>query len=373
MCARKTSIWTVLGTVLISFYGHLHADDLSDDLKLSYWDKSVNFRGALGYKDNVLLSDVKRVRSAFWLSALDFSLFRAPLDGGPSVTIFASGEDRRYFSSAQVTHEDVVLSQARVTQELSPNWSVGALAQYLYADQVFDASVAEQIFETLPVKSHNLQFAPIVTRVLPWNSELEFKFTGERQLFNAPLDNFWEYGPELTFTKKYGNRSSAAFSYRYEHRLYDTRLALDLQRQEIPNAPLRFDQHEFEFTLNHSWDQARHWRSRLRLLYGMNADNGVGFYEYGRYRLMNRFGYYRKTWQVTAEGKVLYYDYDKQPVLNGKDVRQLWEYVAGIHAEKFIWKKLKIFADFEYETVSSNFRFEQYNVDTMMGGVDWEL
>jgi hypothetical protein len=289
------------------------------------------------------------------------------------VTIFASAEDRRYFSSADVTHEDLVLSQMKITQEISPRTSVGVLAQYLYADQVFDASVTEELFETLPIKSHNLQLAPMVIWTLPWKLELEARFTGERQIFNAPLDNYWEYGPELTLTRRYGNRSSISLAYRYDHRLYDTRFALDLQRQPLTNAPLHFNQHELELSLSHSFDQARHWRSRTRLLFGMNGDNGVGYYDYRRYRAIQRFGYYRKSWQVSIEGKVLYYDYLRQPVPGGSDIRQLWEYLAGLHAEKNVWKKLKVFADYEYETVKSNFQFERYNVNTISGGVDWEF
>jgi len=371
---EKSLIRGAVGAALLAFLpSALVADELSDDLKLSYWDKTINFRGAAGYKDNVLLSNIKREGSAFWLTGADFSLFRAPLDGGPSVTIFASAEDRRYFSAPDLDNEDVVLSQAKIMQEVGGDWSVGGLVQYLYADQVYDASATEQLFTALPVISHNFEVAPIVTRTLPWNSELELKVSGERQLFDEPLDSYWEFGPQLTYTKKYGNRSSVSLSYRYNHRYYDTRHALDLERFDIPDRPLRFDQHDFELTASHSFDQARHWRNRLRLLFGMNTDNGVGFYDYHRYRVIERFGYYGKDWQATIEGKILYYDYQKQPVPEGAAIRQLWEYDAALHVEKTIWKQLKVFVDYEYGTVSSNFPLEEYDANTVMGGVDWEF
>jgi hypothetical protein len=370
----KRTFWRLAGTVL--FGGgllSLRAAELEEDLKLSFWDKSVNLRGALGYKDNVLLSDIKREGSGFWLSAFDFSMFRASLDNGPGVTIFASAEDRRYFSSPDLTHEDIVLSQVKVTQEFLPGWTVGVLAQYLYADEVFDASATEQLFDTLPVKSHNLQLAPMLIHSLPWNSELELKFGGERQIFEESLDDYWQFGPELTLTKRYGNHSTVSFAYRYDHRLYRSRFALDLQRLALDDTPLRFNQHELELLLTHSFDQARHWRSRTRLLLGINQDSGVGYYDYRRYRAIQRFGYYGKDWQLSIEGKALYYDYQKQPIPDGVEIRQLWQYFAGLHGEKTVWKKLKVFADYEYETVKSNFRFERYNVNTVMGGVDWEF
>jgi hypothetical protein len=371
MRLRKSVIWPF--TALAAVLSIRAADELEEEFKLSFWEKSVNLRGAVGYKDNVLLSNVKPEGSGFWLTGLDFSLIRAALDGGPQVTLFASGEDRRYFAAEEIRKEQLVLAQGKITQEIFGNWSIGGLVQYLYADQVFDASATEQLFETLPVKGHNMQIAPILTRKLPWNSEVEVKFAGERQLFNKPLDDYWELGPELTFTKKYGNRSTIALAYTYDHRLYDTRHALGLDRFPLNDIPLRFDQHEFEFTLNHSWDKDRHWRTRTRLLFELNQDNGVGFYDYRRYRAMQRFGYWGKDWQAAIEGKVLFYDYERQPVFDGVDIRQVWEYSLTLHGEKTIWKKVKIFADYEYETVHSNYRLEEYSVNMVMAGVDWEF
>ncbi|HTG45679.1 MAG TPA: hypothetical protein VK633_14245 [Verrucomicrobiae bacterium] len=348
------------------------ADEVGD-LKLSLWERTVNLRGAFGYKDNVLLSHTQREASPFWQSALDFSLIRAALDDGPSVTFFLTGEDRRYFSSSEVEKEQLILSQAKFTQEISSEWALGGLAQYLYADQVFDASATEQFIQALKVKSHNIQFAPFVTRSLPGKMELELKFTGERQLFNEPLDDYWEIGPQLTWTKQYGHRSSAALSYTYDDRRYDTRRQLDLAFQPVENSSLRFDQHEFEGVINHSWDARRRWRSRARFLFEVNQDNGSGYYDYYRYRFSQRFGYYSKSWQATVEGKVLHYDYQRQPVPGTAELRQVWEYVAGLHLEKTIWNQLKIFADTEHEIVKSNYQVEEYWVNTLMGGVDWEF
>jgi hypothetical protein len=348
-------------------------EELEEELKLSFWDKSINLRGGFGYKDNVLLSTVNREGSAFWLSAVDFAVLRASLDGGPQVTFFASGEDRRYFSSSALDKEQLLLAQARVTQDVSYDWAFGGLVQYLYADQVFDASATEQLFETLPVKSHNLQIAPIIKRSLPWNSELELRLSAERQFFNEPLDDYWEAGPELTWTRNYGNRSSASLSYTYDHRMYDTRLPLSLEREPIGEGNLQLSQHEFEFALNHSWDKERHWRTRVKALVEFNDDNGAGFYDYTRYRLSGRIGYWGSDWHATLEGRLLHYDYERQPIFNGTAVRQVWEYVAAFHIEKTIWKKLKVFADNEFETVRSNYAFEEYKVNTVLAGVDWEF
>jgi hypothetical protein len=238
---------------------------------------------------------------------------------------------------------------------------------------VFDASSTEQILEILPVKSQNIQAAPSLSRELPWRSELEASLIAERQIFRTPLDSYWEAGPALTWTKKYGHGSEAALSYTYDHRYYDTRLPVTLNFEEIPGDNLEFQQHEFELTLNHSWDAKRHWRTRSRFLIEINRDNGVGFYDYNRYRVSQRFGYYEKNWEASIEGKILHYSYERQPVFGTSDIRDTWEYVLSLHAERSLWKKLKVFVEGELNKADSNYSIEQYFANTVMTGFDWEF
>jgi len=243
----------------------------------------------------------------------------------------------------------------------------------MYLDQVFDASATEELRQTLPVKSHNYQIIPSIGRNLPWDSKLELRMVGERQHFNQPLDDYWELGPQLIYSKNYGHKSEAAVSYTYDRRLYDTREELDLEFNSIPETSLSYQQHEFELGVNHSWDQERRWRSRARFLFEINDDSGPGFYDYKRFRLSHRLGYYGRDWQATLEGRIMHYDYRLQPVEGTDEIRANWEYIVAAHAEKIVWRKLSVFGDFEYEIVDSNYALEEYDVTTVMGGVDWEF
>jgi hypothetical protein len=360
-------------TLAATVFPAARAEEDEPKLDVALWDKSVTLRGALGYKDNVLLSSTQEDGSAFWQSALDVTLLRLSLDQGPNVTFFLSGEDRRYFSAEQIHKEQLLLTHLKLEQPFLEDWTASAALQYMYADQVYDASATEQILTTMPVKSHNIQVAPGIKRSLPGNSELELKLTAERQYFNEPLDDYWEFGPQLIYTKKYGHRSEATASYTLDHRNYDTRRELDLDFQEVPDTSLEYIQHEFELGVNHAWDEKRHWRSRARLLFEINDDGGTGFYDYYRYRLSKRIGYFADTWEATLEGKILHYDYRKQPVFGGTEVRSTWEYVIAAQGRKTIWKTLGLFADFEHEISDSNSALEEYTVTTIMGGVDWEF
>ena len=354
-------------------------------LDLAIWDKSLTLRGAFGYKDNVLLSKFDRQGSAFWQTSLDATLLRVDLESEANLTLFLTAEDRRYLSTDEVNKEQLLLTQGKYEQPFLEEWFASATVQYMYVDQVFDASATEQLFQTLPVKSHNLQFAPSIGRKLPWDTVLELKFVAERQYFNEPLDDYWELGPQLSLTKKYGHKSEASVSYTFDHRAYDTRGDLEasvinapgeesqLSFEPVPGTSLEYWQHEFELAVNHSWDAARHWRSRVRFLFEINEDGGSGFYDYNRYRVSHRFGYYGKDWLATIEGKILHYDYRLQPVSVSGETRSNWEYVVALHAEKDLWKKMGVFGDVEREVVSSNFALEEYKVLTVTGGVDWDF
>ena len=349
------------------------AEEEQPKLDVALWDKSVTLRGAFGYKDNVLLSSIQEDGSAFWQSALDVTLMRLSLEGGPNLTFFLSGEDRRYFSAEEIDKEQLLLTHLKVEQPFLDVWSASVVAQYMYADQVYDASATEQILQTMPVKSHNMQFGPGIKRILPWASEVELRFTVERQLYNEPLDDYWESGPQLIYTKKYGYRSEVSIGYTFDHRAYDERPELDLNFEPIPDTSLEYTQHEFEVGVNHSWDEKRRWRSRARFLFEISDDSGPGYYDYNRYRLSKRFGYYGDDWEATMEGKVLHYDYEKQPVFLGTGIRSTWEYVLAAHGRWTFWKSLSVFADVEHEISESNYAPEEYTVTTVMGGVDWEF
>src|SRR5688500_16725904 len=91
----------------------LHGQEEEPELDLAIWDHSVNLRGGLGYKDNVLLSSVDRQGSIFWQTTIDAMLLRADLESGANLTLFLTAEDRRYFEEIEVEKEQLVLAQGK--------------------------------------------------------------------------------------------------------------------------------------------------------------------------------------------------------------------------------------------------------------------
>jgi len=345
----------------------------AEPAKPPVWSRALNLKGALGYKDNVLLRNYPRGGSGFWETAADFSAIRLNQAGGPNWTFFATVEDRRYFNSDEVQKEQLFLAHAKVEQELREGWKTGAVLQYLFADQVFDASDSEELLSSIQLRSHNFLAAPFISASLPRQSRIELKFNARRQEFGQPLDDYWEIGPQWVFTKTYGHRSELFAGYSFEHRPYDTRRQTALNSRSIPGTSLRFNQHEFEAGLNHSWDAPRHWRTRLRFAYERNDENGTGYYDYDRFRLSARMGYYAKDWEATLGARATHYAYDLQPVPGGDEIRRFWESSVELRFERVLWRKLRGFAVWERELVSSNDESEEYRANTILAGAEWEF
>src|SRR5688500_6025384 len=122
-----------MATKLVIGLGLLMASALTlaaEDDDLVLWDKTVNIRGALGYKDNVLLSKSRPQGSAFWQSAVDVMFLRASAEeSAGTFSFFATGEDRRYFSSPEVRKEQLVLGQGKFEKPFFSEWKAGMLAQ----------------------------------------------------------------------------------------------------------------------------------------------------------------------------------------------------------------------------------------------------
>lgn len=344
-----------------------------EELELPKWDYSFNLRGVLGYKDNILLSSIQDEKSAFWQTGLDFTLIKFDRSE-TEFMMFVSADDRRYFSAEEVEKEQLLLSQVRGARLFAKDWKVGGEFLYYYMDQVIDASATETILESLQVKSHSLIASPFISRKLPQKGELLLEVHFERQIFEQPLDDYWEMGPEITFVKEYGNRSEATLSYGYRERSYDTRRQVDLDLFPIPDTSLEFTQHEAEMGLNHSWNESRSVRSRLRFSFERNEDNGSGFFDYNRYRVSKRLSYVKSDWEASVEGKFLLYDYSHQPIPTGEEgERERTEYLLNFRIEKTFWESLTVFVESEHEWSLSNIVLDEYQVNTYSAGIDWEF
>jgi hypothetical protein len=79
-------------------------------------------------------------------------------------------------------------------------------------------------------------------------------------------------------------------------------------------------------------------------------------------------------WEAAAEVKYARYLYSVQTV-SGPDSpkRDRSEVLFDLRCERQLFKRLRLFAQFEHERVFSNLTVEEYTVNTVSAGASWEF
>ena len=344
--------------------------DTNQLLDLSPWTWTSDFRGSLGYKDNVLLSANAPVDSPFWASELELFLFRIPVDGA-QVTVLLSGEDIRFFNSQAPDKEQTVIALASVKQDFARYWKAGLTLQYIYQDQVFDASTTEFGLSSVKAQIQSFSVRPSLRRDLGSQQYAELEAGLERHNFNGPLDDFWEGGPKLTLGQEYGPNSKISLSYELRRWDYENRPNRTATGAAAPGS-LSFIRHDWDLTWQQPWDRSRRWRTTTKLGFSRNTDSGVGYFDYNRYRVSEQLRYVADPWEAKLLFRFEHYAYPVQAATELDPTKRTKDGIGiSFWAERKFTKALRAFAQFEYDLSLSNRPEEEYAVNTVRIGVDW--
>lgn len=337
------------------------------------WDKSLNLRAGLGFKDNVLLGSANRRDSLYVATGLDAMLLRLPVNG-PEFYLFLTGDDYRYLKDVEVDSEQTFAAISRVRMQLGPNWQAALGLQYFYQNQVLDVSTTEAELTTIPLTGHNIKLSPAITRKLTERDQLELEVALSRQFLEKPLDHYWEGGPKLAWEHTYGRKSAILLNYAFRQRFFDERQQTDRRGVPQPNSSLEFTQHQIELADRHYWDEKRRWRTETKAGLELTLDNGAGFFDYNRYQLSQQLRYTAESWMVRSSVRFNYYDYPVQlAAANSSEQRHLTTINWTVRGEKNLTKSLKWFAEFEHEQNLSNRTATGYHANSVVTGLDWEL
>ncbi len=350
-------------------------EPLAQDLSLppkSFWDHSVSLRTGMGYKDNVALSSFNVQGSPFFASGLDLLVFRNSSQGDEFL-IYVYGEDFRYLSSQVIDQEQTWIAQMQFKKELSSNWRASLGVNYLYQNQMFDSSTSETELSSVLAKGQRIGLEPGL-RAAFGSNYVELTLNGARQLYEEPLDDYWEAGPKLLLGHNYGYRSLLYTSYEFRYRPYDTRLQLARDGATLEGESLAYYQNEAVVGVNHYLDPRRRWLAKTRLAYTASLDNGPDYFNYSRFLVSQQIRYRSKTWEARVQAKVSHYLYPFQTVaVDDPRLRQKNLVALSACTEKQLFKSLKLFAEYEFETSMANILYEEYAVNRIWGGLEWEF
>jgi len=348
----------------------------TNDFKFSLWNQEFSVRSGMGYKDNVTLSSSAARGSGYWVAGGEVMVFRLP-SGGWNFSAFGSFLNLGYFDkSTGVNNEQSGLALAQVTKDLGSDWKMGLSGTYLYQDQVLDVSAAETSQFTIgEVLGHTAIGRWFVRKDFkPWWVEAEASVT--RQWLASPLDSFWQAGPRLTLGRSYGHGSELAVSYQYSRLAYDSRTQVDELGQEIPDTALRFQSQGGELGWHQVWDSARHWQTLTKLGADLNRDNAAGYFDFWQYHLTEQARFRAGTWEITAQGRLAYYDYPVQTITVGDltaAFRRKIGLSAGVGVQKNLSKKLIVFGSYSYDRSLSNAPDDQYVANSVQAGLEFRF
>jgi hypothetical protein len=340
----------------------------------SPWERIVNVRPGFGYKDNLALSRTDRAESLFVSTELDLAIYRLPIDN-KQFTASLIAADTRFLENEDIQYEQYLAATTEFKMAIAAQWNVSAGLEYAYFNEILDVTTIETNLTAMRVQGHRFGVRPLtLRRSLIRNFWVQADARLNRQFFKQPLDDFWEPGGQISFGSDYGFLSSASLSYGIKQLVFDTKNQTTRDGVPLPGQPMRYTQHDAELSVRHNWDKQRRWRSTTRLGFQVNADNGSGFYDYYRYQAAQQMSYVAHGWDLRASAKASYYDFHIQrATLDDSSTRAKTLLTFSLRAEKRLFKQFKVFTEWEHERSISNRRLEEYFVNQVVAGIDFEL
>ena len=346
-------------------------DELTNVFQLHLWDYSFNLGGALGYKDNVLLSHTNRQGSAFWNSRGDVILFRLPADGW-MCSLMISGEDAYYFAGKIPQDDQSAVAAGQVERYFDAGWTSTAGAIYSYQNQVLDLSTLQPGQAGAGrVVAHTARGRWALKHEFGVNwAELEL--AGTRQVLESPLDSFWQVGPRLTVGRKLGARGELTFSYQWNYLPYDTRPDVSPGGTTITNSHLYLTAQTAGVSWRQAWDAQARWTTTVAFNFESDRDNGSGYFNFFQYSLAPGVEFHEAAWKLSASVRASWFDFPVQMVggTNHAAFRTKLGVGASLRAERQMSKAIKVVAAFNLDRSFSNLDSDDYLVNTVTLGAE---
>lgn len=338
------------------------------------WTEQGDFSSGLGYNNNVLLSHFDPQGSAFVVNSLDWAAIRLPLDGWKIVAAIV-GDDTRFWRDAGANNEDSFIASVDVQRELPDDWQAGAEIQGLYEKQVLDLSTIVSSPITALVQGYGLTAQPYLRKDLPAGFWLKLEMPVTRWYLQSPLDNYWDFGPVVTAGCDLGTRADVAMSYGVSWQPHDQWDALNDEDLPLPQH-LEIFQQTLALAWHQYWDSQKRWRSSTRLTFVCREDNGAGYFNYYQYQASEDLRWHNANWQIKGSAQIVDEDYPIQGtgILNGQTLcLELLNF--SLEVERRLYKRLKAFANVEYQQALSNYydNAYDYNGTTVSGGLRLEF
>jgi hypothetical protein len=203
---------------------------------------------------------------------------------------------------------------------------------------------------------------------------VEAETEGTRQLYDAPLDDYWEYVPKLLVGYRFAYDSSVTAAYTHTWRPFDDSQLLTPSRELLPGTDTRIQNDRFELRWRQNWNAAKSWSTTVRAFHVLTRDNGLGFFDYHRTGVSGTVQWAPGRWTLKATARASRYDYDEQLIAPDEDTTRVREDLAVETRVEFALRKtLLLFASYELDHSQGNVSQDNFTANTFQGGLEWEF
>lgn len=339
------------------------------------WDSTLTLRTAGGYNSNPSLAYLGEFRepAAYFEYGGDLMFFRLPT-AGDTAYIYLSGEDRRYFNAEQVPGQQNFLSQFKYEHESPSWWNAGGSLLWMYANQVIDLSDLDNGVGTAQVKAMTVALRPSFSARLGTNWVAGIELPLMRQGLSEPADGYFEVGPQILLSRTLANASSASIGYSWTWRPYDSSPLLTPGGEIIPGSLERLRYNSVNLRWQQNWDRDRAWRTTLFSGFTAARDNGLGYYDYNRFRIGWGVQYQVGRWKFSVDGAAGWYNYVEQTTAPEETaLRERQEFSVGVQASYEIMENVQWVMRFTWDDSISNIPQDTYNATTASAGFEFEF
>jgi hypothetical protein len=105
-----------------------------------------------------------------------------------------------------------------------------------------------------------------------------------------------------------------------------------------------------------------------------SQDNASGYFDYRRYQISHELRYRAKPWEILLEVRFARYEFPVQTI-GGPDSsrRRRHELICSARTERSVGRHLRLTAGYDYERTVSNLALDEYSVNMVSAGVQWDF
>jgi hypothetical protein len=342
-----------------------------DALQIGAWHPSLEARGSVGWRDNVLLSPFAPLARAFGRAELDAMLLR-PMRNRWEFVSFLSGDVLRYFSPPPETGGEQQWSlhtEGRWQPVDAARLSLKA-AGYL-RDMVLDLSETEAQRVVAPTRVRGGYVGAAVRFTLPAGFRLEPAVQVKRSDYRAYAGDYSEQrgGARLEWRRTDALALSAAWF--ESQRDYSQRTEYSASGRALAGTRLGFRQRDAELKARTAWKGGGEWSVAVTAGQLENRDGASGYFDYDQKRGRLEVGWNRAAWRVMLDGDVKRMTYRGQTVGAGlaPPARLAEDFETTLRVERELSPRWTLFSDYHWERSRSNELEFSYRANTVLAGI----